>query len=79
MRIMSEGKFQETVEMLEKKLEAVKAKTVEDRLRFLICYVTYSAGTEYEYSYTASQLEQIFKLAYKEKAPEERQLNQEQG
>ena len=79
MRIMSEGKFQETVEMLEKKLEAVKAKTVEDRLRFLICYVTFSAGTENEYSYKASQLDQIFKLAYKKKAPEERQLNQEQG
>lgn len=79
MRIMSEGKFQETVDMLEKKLEAVKAKTVEDRLRFLICYVTFSAGTENEYSYTASQLDQIFKLVYKEKAPEERQLNQEQG
>ncbi|MFQ7287669.1 MAG: hypothetical protein ACLRPV_01435 [Lacrimispora saccharolytica] len=79
MRIMSEGKFQETVEMLEKQLEAKKYKTAEDRLRFLICYVTFSAGTENEYSYTASQLDQIFKLAYKEKAPEERQLNQEQG
>lgn len=79
MRIMSEGKFQETVEMMEKKLEAKKYKTVEDRLRFLICYLTFSAGTENEYSYTASQLDQIFKLAYKEKAPEERQLNQEQG
>ena len=68
MRIVSEGKFQETVEMLEKQLEAKKYKTVEDRLRFLICYVTFSAGTENEYSYTASQLDQIFKLVLEKEA-----------
>lgn len=68
MRIVSEGKFQETVEMLEKQLEAKKYKTVEDRLRFLICFVTFSAGTENEYSYTASQLDRIFKLTLEKEA-----------
>lgn len=81
---MKTTEFEELKEQTRKDIAAICKKYPDTAAYVVIGKVTVRAGQPGERSFTESQLKELFDLAERyekehEKAPEERQLNQEQG
>ena len=81
---MKTTEFEELKEQTRKDIAVICKKYPDTAVYVVISKVTVRAGLPGERSFTESQLKELFDLADQyekehEKAPEERQLNQEQG
>lgn len=81
---MKKTEFEELKEQTRKDIAAICKKYPDTAVYIVIGKVTVRAGLPGERSFTESQLKELFDMADQyekehEKAPEELQLNQEQG